>query len=36
LSLNSWNSGDHPSYSGFIRDISNRNSPDLDENATVD
>jgi PAS domain S-box-containing protein len=26
LSLNSWNNGEHPSYSGFIRDISFRES----------
>jgi PAS domain S-box-containing protein len=36
LSLNSWNNGDHPSYSGFIRDISSRHSLDPNQKATVD
>ncbi|MDH5428963.1 MAG: PAS domain S-box protein, partial [Nitrospirota bacterium] len=35
LSLNSWNNGRHPSYSGFIRDISNRLSSDLNQDVTV-
>ncbi len=35
LSLNSWNNGGFPSYSGFIRDISSRHSLDLNQNATV-
>jgi PAS domain S-box-containing protein len=36
LSLNSWNNAGHPSYSGFIRDISNRHFPDLNQKVTVD
>ncbi len=36
LSLNSWNNGLHPSYSGFIRDISGRHSSDLNQKVTVD
>ena len=36
LSLNSWNNGAHPSYSGFIRDISNRHALDQNQKATVD
>lgn len=36
LSLNSWNNGRYPSYSGFIRAISNRHFPDLNQKVTVD
>lgn len=35
LSLNSWNNGRHPSYSGFIRDISNRHSLDLNQQVPL-
>ena len=36
LSLNSWNNGLYPSYSGFIRDISCRTSVDLDQKTAVE
>jgi PAS domain S-box-containing protein len=36
LSLNSWNSGRHPSYSGFIRDISFRTSGDMIQETVVE
>jgi len=36
LSLNSWNNGRYPSYSGFIRDISSRYFLDQNQKVTVD
>ena len=36
LSLNSWNNGQRPSYSGFIRDISFRESGDTVQKAAVE